>query len=117
MRAAADLVPKPIDVTLTCSRFGYRLRCRTARLDISAVFINMRISGGLPKRISTMTSFNPRPMPLTPAIEAPVHVLGLQGASVVIVDDQETARIALDHMVRGIDPGIATFLFAAATDA
>jgi CheY-like chemotaxis protein len=64
-----------------------------------------------------MTSFNPRPMPLTPAIEAPVHVLGLQGASVVIVDDQETARIALDQMVRGIDAGIATFLFGAATDA
>ena len=56
-------------------------------------------------------------MPLTPAIEAPVHVLGLQGASVVIVDDQETARVALDQMVRGVDPGIATFLFAGATDA
>jgi CheY-like chemotaxis protein len=35
----------------------------------------------------------------------------------VIVDDQETARVALDEMVRGVDPGIATFLFAGATDA
>src|SRR5690349_8295018 len=56
-------------------------------------------------------------MPITPAIEAPVHVLGLQGASVVIVDDQETARVALDQMVRGVDPGIATFLFTGASDA
>src|SRR5882724_6184302 len=64
-----------------------------------------------------MTPPNPRPMPLTPAVEAPVHVLGLQGASVVIVDDQETARLALDQMVRGIDPGITTFLFAGAADA
>ncbi len=47
-----------------------------------------------------------------PSPSAPVHVLGLQGASVVIVDDQETARIALDEMIRGIDPSISTSLFA-----
>ena len=47
-----------------------------------------------------------------PSPRAPVHVLGLQGASVVIVDDQETARIALDEMIRGIDPSISTSLFA-----
>src|SRR5689334_20949983 len=70
----------------------------------------------LPARIRAMTSSNSRPMPLTPAIEAPVHVLGLQGGSVVIVDDQETARLALDQMVRGIDPGITTVLFSNATE-
>ena len=64
-----------------------------------------------------MTTSNPRPATITPAVEAPVHVLGLQGASVVIVDDQETARVALDEMVRGIDPGISTFLFAGAGEA
>src|SRR5258708_3791213 len=38
-----------------------------------------------------------------PSSRAPVHILGLQGTSVVIVDDQETARLAraarsrLDH--------------------
>src|SRR5258708_12152854 len=47
-----------------------------------------------------------------PTSRAPVHVLGLQGASVVIVDDQETARIALEEMIGGIDPGISTALFA-----
>jgi len=47
-----------------------------------------------------------------PTSRAPVHVLGLQGASVVIVDDQETARIALEEMIGGIDPGISTSLFA-----
>lgn len=52
-----------------------------------------------------------------PAFEAPVHVLGLQGALVVIVDDQEIARLALDEMVRGIDPGISTFLFSNADEA
>jgi two-component system response regulator RpfG len=46
-----------------------------------------------------------------------VHVLGLQGVSVVIVDDQETARIALDEMIRGIDPSISTFLFAGGLEA
>ena len=30
----------------------------------------------------------------------------------VIVDDQETARIALEEMIGGIDPGISTALFA-----
>ena len=58
-----------------------------------------------------MTNLSSRSMPMTPAVEAPVHILGLQGASVVIVDDQETARIALDQMIRGIDPGISTFVF------
>lgn len=56
-------------------------------------------------------------VPVTPAIEAPVHVLGLQGASVVIVDDQETARVALDKMIKGVDPGISTFLFASGIEA
>lgn len=51
------------------------------------------------------------------AVEAPVHILGLQGASVVIVDDQETARVALDEMIRGIDPGISTFLFSGGLEA
>jgi CheY-like chemotaxis protein len=64
-----------------------------------------------------MTNPSPRSMPVTPAVEAPVHILGLQGASVVIVDDQETARIALDQMIRGIDPGISTFLFAGGAEA
>jgi len=48
---------------------------------------------------------------------ASVHVLGLQGASVAIIDDQETARIALDHMIRGIDPNISTFLFTGGAEA
>ena len=64
-----------------------------------------------------MTDPSPFAMPVTPAIEAPVHVLGLQGASVVIVDDQETARIALDQMIKGVDPGISTFLFASGIEA
>ena len=51
------------------------------------------------------------------AVGAPVHILGLKGASVVIVDDQETARVALDEMIRGIDPGISTFLFSGGVDA
>jgi len=50
-------------------------------------------------------------------LEAPVHILGLKGASVVIVDDQETARVALDKMIRGIDPGISTFLFPGGVEA
>jgi two-component system response regulator RpfG len=36
---------------------------------------------------------------------------------VVIVDDQETARVALDEMIRGIDPGISTFLFPGGVEA
>jgi CheY-like chemotaxis protein len=64
-----------------------------------------------------MTSLGPRVAPVTPALEAPVHMLGLQGASVMIVDDQETARLALDQMIRGIDPGISTFLFASGAEA
>lgn len=68
-------------------------------------------------RKSTMTDPSPPAAPVTPAIEAPVHVLGLQGASVVIVDDQETARVALDQMIKGVDPGISTFLFASGIEA
>ena len=64
-----------------------------------------------------MTNPSLRIVPVTPAVEAPVHVLGLQGASVVIVDDQETARVALDQMIRGIDPGISTVLFAGGAEA
>jgi response regulator RpfG family c-di-GMP phosphodiesterase len=51
------------------------------------------------------------------APQASVHILGLQGASVVIIDDQETARIALDQMIRGIDPNISTKLFAGGAEA
>lgn len=47
----------------------------------------------------------------------PVHVLGLRGASVVIIDDQETARFALEEMIRGIDPGISTFSFSGGQEA
>ena len=64
-----------------------------------------------------MIEFRPRILGFTPALEAPVHVLGLQGASVVIVDDQETARVLLDEMIRGIDPGIETSLFAGGIEA
>lgn len=46
-----------------------------------------------------------------------MHVLGLQGASVVIVDDLETARSTLDEMIRGIDPDISTALFAGGVEA
>src|SRR5262245_41916154 len=64
-----------------------------------------------------MTNANARVAPITPALEAPVHVLGLQGASVVIVDDQETARVALDQMIRAIDPGISTVVFPGGAEA
>ncbi len=64
-----------------------------------------------------MTDHSPRILGFTPALEAPVHILGLQGASVVIVDDEETARVLLDEMVRGIDPGISTSLFSSGTEA
>jgi len=57
------------------------------------------------------------PSPRVPSSPAPVHVLGLQGASVVIVDDQETARLALDEMIRGIDPSISTTLFSGGLEA
>ena len=60
---------------------------------------------------------DPRRAPPDPGIEAPVHILGLQGASVVIVDDQETARVALDEMIRSIDPGISTVLFSGGVEA
>src|SRR6266581_3143999 len=64
-----------------------------------------------------MIELRPRILGFTPALEAPVHVLGLQGASVVIVDDQETARVLLEEMIRGIDPGIETSLFATGMEA
>jgi CheY-like chemotaxis protein len=64
-----------------------------------------------------MTSPSPRLAPAAPPLEAPVHVLGLRGTSVVIVDDQETARALLDEMIRGIDPGISTTLFASGVEA
>jgi CheY-like chemotaxis protein len=61
----------------------------------------------------------PRPdLPPAPlAREAHVRVLGLQGASVAIVDDVDSARLLLDEMIRGVDPGISTFLFAGGADA
>ena len=59
-----------------------------------------------------MTNPSPGIGSITPAVEAPIHILGLKGASVVIIDDQETARVALDEMIRGIDPGISSVLFA-----
>lgn len=49
--------------------------------------------------------------------DAPVHVLGLRGASVAIVDDEDTARTVLDQMVRGIDPEISTSVFASGGEA
>jgi two-component system response regulator RpfG len=63
---------------------------------------------------------NSPPRNLSPAAsarEAPVYVLGLQGASVVIVDDLDSARLLLDEMIRGVDPGISTFLFAGGAEA
>ena len=62
-------------------------------------------------------SSDPRHASPEAATGAPVHILGLKGASVVIVDDQETARVALDEMIRGIDPGISTFLFSGGVEA
>ena len=62
-------------------------------------------------------SSDPRHASPEAAMGAPVHILGLKGASVVIVDDQETARVALDEMIRGIDPGISTFLFSGGVEA
>src|SRR6266851_546950 len=67
--------------------------------------------------IMSIPSPDPRHAPPESAVEAPVHILGLKGASVVIVDDQETARVALDEMIRGIDPGISTFLFPGGVEA
>jgi CheY-like chemotaxis protein len=65
----------------------------------------------------SIPSPDPRHAPREPGVETPVHILGLKGASVVIVDDQETARVALDEMIRGIDPGISTFLFSGGVEA
>jgi CheY-like chemotaxis protein len=64
-----------------------------------------------------MTAPSPSSMPLAPAQRAGVHVLGLQGASVVIIDDLETARSLLNEMIRGIDPRISTYLFAGGREA
>jgi two-component system, response regulator RpfG len=64
-----------------------------------------------------MNGSSPRVLPKVQAFDAPVHVLGLRGASVVIVDDEETARSVLDQMVRGIDPEIATAVFASGGEA
>lgn len=57
-----------------------------------------------------------RSVPLSKG-SAQILPLGLHDNTVVIVDDQETARFALDEMIRAIDRGIATFLFASATEA
>jgi two-component system response regulator RpfG len=46
-----------------------------------------------------------------------MHVLGVRGASVAIVDDMDTARTLLDGMIRGIDPGVSTALFAGGAEA
>lgn len=51
------------------------------------------------------------------AADAPLRVHGLKGASVAIVDDQESARSALSEIIRGIDPGISTFLFGTGKEA
>ena len=40
----------------------------------------------------SIPSPDPRHAPPKPAAEAPVHILGLKGASVVIVDDQDEGR-------------------------
>lgn len=44
-------------------------------------------------------------------------MLGLKGASVAIVDDLDSARHVLDEMIRGVDPGISTFLFPGGAEA
>lgn len=54
---------------------------------------------------------------MEPARDPEVRMLGLRGAVVVIVDDEETARFTLDHMIHGIDPGLSTFLFAGGAEA
>jgi CheY-like chemotaxis protein len=67
-----------------------------------------------------MSGSSPHVLPSVPKArphDAPVHVLGLRGASVVIVDDEDTARAVLDQMVRGIDPEISTSLFASGAEA
>jgi len=65
----------------------------------------------------TMNSPGPSTAPDASTRDAHVHVLGLQGASVAIVDDLDSARYLLDEMIRGVDPGISTFLFASAAEA
>lgn len=64
-----------------------------------------------------MNGSSPHVLQKAPSLDAPVHVLGLRGASVVIVDDEDTARAVLDQMVRGIDPEIATAVFASGAEA
>src|SRR5258706_3481610 len=65
----------------------------------------------------TMSSTGPSHVPSASAREAHVRVFGLQGASVDIVDDLDSARSLLDEMIRGVDPGISTFLFAGGAEA
>jgi len=67
-----------------------------------------------------MSGSSPHVLPSVPKArphDAPVHVLGLRGASVVIVDDEDTARSVLDQMVRGIDPEISTRVFGSGAEA
>jgi len=65
----------------------------------------------------TMISTGPSHAPSASAREAHVYVFGLRGASVVIVDDLDSARSLLDEMIRGVDPGISTSLFAGGAEA
>jgi DNA-binding response OmpR family regulator len=67
--------------------------------------------------MSTTSGPSRGPGPSAPAREAQVRVLGLQGASVAIVDDLDSARHLLDEMIRGVDPGISTALFAGGAEA
>ncbi len=67
------------------------------------------MSGSSPRVLTGVPKAAPR--------EAPVHVLGLRGAAVAIVDDEDTARTVLDQMVRGIDPEISTSVFASGGEA
>jgi CheY-like chemotaxis protein len=68
----------------------------------------------------SMSGSSPHVVPSVPKarpFDAPVHVLGLRGASVVIVDDEDTARTVLDQMVRGVDPEISTAVFPSGGEA
>src|SRR5215831_916580 len=64
-----------------------------------------------------MNDFSPSLTTRASSARAAVHVLGLRGTTVAIVDDQETARVALDEMIRGIDPNIQTSLFSGGVEA
>lgn len=52
-----------------------------------------------------------------PKVPDQIRTLGLHGASVVVVDDQDFARTALAGMIRGIDPGVSTSAFESAAEA